>query len=387
MSRPTAIDLFCGAGGLSLGLEQAGFDVVAAVDCDRINCQTHKLNFPNCPAICKDIAELTAAELRQLAGIGEGTIDLVAGSPPCQGFSLIGKRKLNDNRNNLVFHFVRLIAELRPNYFLMENVPGLIMRSRSVSAGESHRKYLDSAIDYLWAAGYVVRSPVVLNAADYGVPQNRRRLILIGAKRGCDLSTYPQPIQKMPPSVWDAIADLPEVSNYPELLDRDWLETLSRQWITPPGTYAAALRWDTDKHFGHVRQFNSNLLTNSQRSRHSLESIARFAKTPPGQLDPISRFHKLNPFGLAPTLRAGTGSDRGNHTAPRPIHPHQPRCITVREGARLHSFPDWFRFHPTILHGFRQVGNSVPPLLARAIASEIIYALGYFNSSHKLSIS
>ncbi|MFB2970358.1 DNA cytosine methyltransferase [Aerosakkonema sp. BLCC-F183] len=377
--RPTAIDLFCGAGGLSLGLEQAGFDVVAAVDVDRINCQTHKLNFPHCPAICKDIAELTAAELRQLAGIGDRTINLVAGSPPCQGFSLIGKRRLGDDRNNLVFHFVRLVAELRADYFIMENVPGLMMRS--------HRKYLDNAIDYLWATGYVVRSPVVLNAADYGVPQNRRRLFLIGSRRGLDLPTYSQVVPKMPPTVWEAIADLPEVTNYPELLERDWLEIQSGQWVTLPGTYAAQLRWDTDKHFGYVRQFNPNLLTNSQRSIHSPKSIARFAATPPGRLEPVSHFHKLNPFGLAPTLRAGTGSDRGNHTAPRPIHPHQRRCITVREGARLHSYPDWFRFHPTILHGFRQVGNSVPPLLARAIASEVIYAMGYFNISHKLSIS
>jgi DNA (cytosine-5)-methyltransferase 1 len=367
MSRPTAIDLFCGAGGFSLGLEQAGFDIVAAVDNDRINCQTHKLNFPHCPTVCKDIAHLTAAQLRQLAGIGERAINLVVGSPPCQGFSLIGKRRLEDDRNSLVFHFVRLVVELRADYFVMENVPGLMMRN--------HRQYLDAAIDRFRAAGYVVRSPVVLNAADYGVPQSRRRLILLGARRGCDLPTYPQSIQKMPPTVWDAIGDLPEVATYPDLFNRDWVETQSGQWITPLGTYAAAQRWDTDKHFGYIRQFNSNLLTNSQRTNHSPESLARFAKTPPGRLEAVSHFHKLNPYGIAPTLRAGSGSDRGNHTAPRPIHPHQPRCITVREGARLQSFPDWFRFHPTILNGFRQVGNSVPPMLARAIATEIISAL------------
>lgn len=374
MNRPTAIDLFCGAGGLSLGLEQAGFDIVAAVDNDRINCQTHRLNFPRCPTVCKDIEQLTATELRQLAGIGDRTINLVAGSPPCQGFSLIGKRRLEDDRNNLVSHFARLVAELRADYFIMENVPGLMMRS--------HRKYLDSAIEQLRNADYVVRSPVVLNAADYGVPQRRRRLIWIGSKRGCDLPTYPQPIRKMPPSVWEAIGDLPEVTDYPELLERDWLEAPSGQWITVPRTYAAALRWDTENHFGQIRQFDPDLLTNSQRSNHTLESIARFAATPPGRLEPISHFHKLNPFGLAPTLRAGSVAGRGNHTAPRPIHPHLPRCITVREGARLQSFPDWFRFHPTILNGFRQVGNSVPPMLARAIASEVIYAMGYIAKGY-----
>lgn len=367
MTKPTAIDLFCGAGGLSLGLEQAGFDLIAAVDCDRINCQTHKLNFPKSPVVCTDITYLTAVELRSKSGIGDRKINLVAGSPPCQGFSLIGRRRLEDDRNNLVFHFVRLVAELGADYLVMENVPGMMMRE--------HRQYLDNAIDYLWAAGYVIRSrsdsegvsPVLLNAADYGVPQNRRRLILMGARRGCDLPTYPQPVGKMPPTVWEAIADLPEVNNYSELLDRDWIET---DWFTKEGTYAASLRWDG------ARTFNPNLLTNSKRCQHSPESVFRFAITPPGKIEPISRFHKLNPYGLAPTLRAGTGNDRGNHTAPRPIHPHQPRCITVREGARLHSVPDWFRFHPTILCGFRQLGNSVPPLLGHAIASSIIDVIG-----------
>ncbi|XWK89440.1 MAG: DNA cytosine methyltransferase [Phormidium sp.] len=344
MSRPTAIDLFCGAGGMSLGLEQAGFDVVAAVDVDRINCQTHKLNFPHSPVVCTDITDLTAVELRSSSGIGERKINLVAGSRPCQGFSLIGRRRQEDDRNKLVFHFVRLVAELGADYFIMENVPGLMMGS--------HRQYLDGVIDQLWNSNYVVLTPVILNAAHYGVPQNRKRLFLIGAKRGCDLPIYPQPIQKMPPTVWDAIDDLPEISNYPELLHSDSIEL---NWHTD-NPYAVFLRWD------NARIFNPNLLTNSKRSSHNPESIARFAKTPPGRIEPISHFHKLNPFGLAPTLRAGSGSDRGNHTAPRPIHPHQPRCITVREGARLHSFPDWFRFHPTILCGFRQVGNSVPPL-------------------------
>lgn len=367
MSRPTAIDLFCGVGGLSLGLEQAGFDVVAAVDCDRINCQTHKLNFPDCPTVCHDITKLTAASLRQIAGIGSRPIDLVAGGPPCQSFSLIGKRQLDDERSELIFEFARLAIELDTSYFIMENVPGLL--------SSKHRWYLDEVIKQFRNAGYVVHEPVILNAAHYGVPQNRKRLFLMGCKRGFDLPIYPPPDTKTGPTVWDALADLPEVSDYPELLTSDWIET---DWFTKEGTYAASLRsrsvplgvWD------NARTFNPNLLTNSKRCQHSPESIARFAKTPPGKIEPISRFHKLNPYGLAPTLRAGTGNDRGNHTAPRPIHPHQPRCITVREGARLHSFPDWFRFHPTILCGFRQLGNSVPPLLAKSIASSIIDVIG-----------
>jgi DNA (cytosine-5)-methyltransferase 1 len=111
-----------------------------------------------------------------------------------------------------------------------------------------------------------------------------------------------------------------------------------------------------------------------------LESIKRFQDTLPGKTEPISRFLKLDPEGVCNTLRAGTASNRGAFTSPRPIHPFTPRCITVREAARLHSYPDWFRFHATKWHGFRQVGNSVPPFLAKAVASEIIKALGVYPS-------
>jgi len=112
------------------------------------------------------------------------------------------------------------------------------------------------------------------------------------------------------------------------------------------------------------------------RTIHTPLSQERFSATGHGKVEPISRFLKLNPDGLCNTLRAGTGSDRGAFTSPRPIHPHAPRCITVREAARLHSYPDWFRFHVTKWHGFRQIGNSVPPLLGRAIASQLIRAIG-----------
>src|SRR5207244_3649928 len=109
---------------------------------------------------------------------------------------------------------------------------------------------------------------------------------------------------------------------------------------------------------------------------HTPLSQKRFQATAAGETEPVSRFLKLDPMGVCNTLRAGTGSDRGAFTSPRPIHPHSPRCITVREAARLHSYPDWFRFHATKWHGFRQVGNSVPPLLARAVAAELVRAMG-----------
>jgi DNA (cytosine-5)-methyltransferase 1 len=130
------------------------------------------------------------------------------------------------------------------------------------------------------------------------------------------------------------------------------------------------------ENYGYLRKYDRRILTSSLRTDHSSLSRERFAETEHGKTEPISRFHKLDPNGVCNTIRAGTGSDRGAFTSPRPIHPFKPRCITVREAARLHSYPDWFRFHATKWHGFRQLGNSVPPLLSQAIAEEIMKATG-----------
>jgi DNA (cytosine-5)-methyltransferase 1 len=128
--------------------------------------------------------------------------------------------------------------------------------------------------------------------------------------------------------------------------------------------------------------FDPALLTSSLRTIHTDLSKKRFLETAPGDTEPVSRFHKLDPKGVCNTIRAGTASDHGAFTSPRPIHPYSPRCITVREAARLHSYPDWFRFHVTKWHGFRQIGNSVPPLLARAVASKVYEV---FSSASKPS--
>jgi DNA (cytosine-5)-methyltransferase 1 len=154
---------------------------------------------------------------------------------------------------------------------------------------------------------------------------------------------------------------------------RDWVVANYAQ----PSEYASKLRnlSLTDDDYAYEREYNLDLLTCSRHTKHTQETIARFAATSPGKSDRISHFHRLDLDGLCITLRAGTASNRGAFTSPRPIHPITPRCITVREAARLHSYPDWFRFHATKWHGFRQIGNSVPPLLAKAVAKEIIRIL------------
>ncbi|WP_410481047.1 DNA cytosine methyltransferase [Pseudomonas plecoglossicida] len=365
-TRPIGIDLFAGAGGLSLGFEQAGFDIAAAVEIDPIHCATHEFNFPNCSTICASVTDLSGPEIRIRAGIGDKDIDVVFGGAPCQGFSMIGKRALDDSRNQLVFHYVRIVAELKPKYCVFENVKGLTLGK--------HAEFLKELIAALGEAGYDVTLPYrVLNAADYGVPQDRKRLFLIGTRRGLNTPVYPKPHLKRV-TVGEAISDLPDANTFEDLRENDQVVV---QWTTH-ASYARRLRGlEVDENdFGYERDFSKDILTSSTRTEHTALSQSRFLATEPGKTEEVSRFRKLPMDGLCNTLRAGTDSARGAFTSPRPIHPNLPRVITVREAARLHSFPDWFRFHTTKWHGFRQIGNSVPPLLGRAIASSVISALG-----------
>lgn len=378
--RPIGIDLFAGAGGLSLGFEQAGFDVKAAVEIDPVHCAVHKFNFPETAVIPRSVSGLTAAEIRMAAGIGDRPVDCVFGGPPCQGFSLIGHRVLDDPRNNLVLEFVRIVAELDAKTFVFENVKGLTVGK--------HRQFLDELVTAFDRAGYAVRLPwFVVDAAAYGTPQHRQRLILIGAKKGLPLPDYPRastdpadakkknPGLLVGPTVAEAIGDLPNADRFASLNESDSVRTTS---FGEPSAYAAELRCLTNEawHYGYVREWTPGVLTSSARTTHTEISRRRFSRTKPGEVEPISRFFKLPPNGLSNTLRAGTDGARGAFTSPRPIHYAYDRCITVREMARLHGFPDWFRLHATKWHGARQIGNAVPPPLARAIGSEIVKALG-----------
>lgn len=364
---------------MSLGFEQAGFDVAAAVEIDPIHCSVHKFNFPNCAVIPRSIQDVTGADIRKAAGIGNKVVDVVFGGPPCQGFSLIGHRSIDDPRNRLVLDFVRILRELDAKSFVFENVKGLTVGKQ--------RAFLNELIAAFDEAGYTVRTDwKVLDAADYGVPQHRQRLILFGVKRGMKLPNYPKPLtvpsdrsrdkSKLPlgPTCKDALDDLPDADSFALLNDLDTVKAK----LGRPSQYASEMRCLSNEawHFGHVRSWNPAFLTSSMRTGHTEISQRRFFETTPGTVEPISRFYKLAPDGLSNTLRAGTDGARGAFTSPRPIHYKLNRCVTVREMARLHGFPDWFRFHVTKWHGARQIGNAVPPPLARAIAGQVIAALG-----------
>lgn len=377
--RPIGVDLFAGAGGMSLGFEQAGFDVAAAVEYDPVHSATHEFNFPNCATICRSVADIDGGYIREHSQIGKQRVDVVFGGGPCQGFSLIGKRALDDPRNALTRHFVRIVMDLKATYFVFENVRGLTIGA--------HKNLLEEIIREFQEGGYnVVDDYRVLNASRYGVPQDRDRLFLIGARRGSRLPQYPAATHQPPngkgevhgcalkatPTVWDALRDLPEADQFDELLERDWVKAKFKQG----SDYSAALRGETqDPHdYSAGREYDQTILTSSLRTVHTAVSRRRFRDTKPGDTEGVSRYFRLSPNGICNTMRAGTASDHGAFSSPRPIHPYTARCITVREAARLHSYPDWFRFHVTKWHGFRQVGNSVPPLMARAVASEVMAA-------------
>lgn len=390
-SRPLAVDLFAGAGGLSLGIEQAGYEIAAAVEYDPIHAAVHEFNFRQGKTFCADVSKITGVEIREQSEIGDREIHLVAGGPPCQGISMIGRRAIDDPRNALLKEFVRIVLELKPRYFLMENVAGLMVGK--------HRQLLDEVVELFEVSGqYDVVTPVkVLQAADYGTPQSRLRMILLGARKGVALPAYPEPTHtprtikgtvpkgpKLPlgASVHDALSDLPDADLFEELLHDD---NVSGVTYGKASEYAARLRGSkkdpTD--FSRSRPRIADELTSSARTVHTKKSIDRFAEAAPGTTEIVSRFLRLHPDGVCNTLRAGTASDRGAYTAPRPIHPTLPRVITVREAARLHGYPDWFRFHVTKWNGFRQIGNSVPARLGRAVGAAILAADGVTPSKGK----
>lgn len=353
---------------MSLGLEAAGFDVVAAVEIDPVHALVHEVNFPYGATLCQDVTSLTKAKLfRAIAAKGYDPvkIDVLAGGPPCQGFSMMGKRDVEDPRNRLVFEYVRLLAEIQPKYFIFENVQGM--------ATGKNRPFLEELLVKLRKIGYDVLEPRVMDAADFGAPQHRNRLILLGSRRDVRPIAYPSPTHGAAlmglrefVTVRQAIADLESRAVFTDI----------DEGIPKPkrvSTFAKTLRQEF--RFCHRRKIKPSKLWGHLGSNHRDDIQARFRAASSAKKEPISRLFKLDADGLANTLRAGTPSNKGSFTAPRPIHYSQARCISIREAARLHTFPDWFQLHRKVWHGFREIGNAVVPLLAKAIGDRLIIAL------------
>jgi DNA (cytosine-5)-methyltransferase 1 len=360
---------------MSLGFEEAGFNVAAAFELDELHVAYHAKNFPKCTTVKADISQITGADVRKLGKLGDRQIDVLFGGSPCQGFSLIGRRDWEDPRSELLLDFARLIVQLQPSYFVVENVEGLLI-------GDA-KSFYDRFVALVSAAGYLVCDPWLLTATDFGVPQRRTRVFIVGFKRRLAKPTMPVgryfdstngheengSALKPCPTVWDAIGDLSLVGQSVALLKTDGF----KRAVRAPSRYAKILRGEErdPENKSQRRPDFPKILTGCLLTAHKDTTIDRFSVTQPGTYETVTRFYRLSKDGYSNTLRAGTDNTRGSYMAARPIHPEESRVIVAREAARLHSFPDWFIFHPTRWHAFRQIGNSVPPRLARSVASSI----------------
>ena len=337
------IDLFAGCGGFSRGAHEAGFEVVGALDSDPILSGSYSFNFPDTRFVWADARSIAGDGIRALGG---GRVDGIVGGPPCQGFSSIGRRVLSDPRRRLLWHFFRLVQEANPSFFVMENVKGLSYANAC--------SVLEEALG-LVEKHYALLGPVIWNAAEFGAATRRPRLFVVGIHKDKGDALTLEDVARLncnPATVKAAIADLDGAEPMEDEggFDR-WRITRRGR----PSGYAKELRAPDRCFTGH------------RPTLHSEAVVDRFRQVVPGGIDPVGRHPRLAWASQCPTLRAGTGADRGSYQSVRPIHPGEPRVITVREAARLQGFPDCHRFHPTIWHSFRMIGNSVSPIMAKAI--------------------
>lgn len=350
--RPRIVDLFCGCGGFSLGAHQAGLAPTVSFDVDATLTSSVSTNFPETKLALADLGTVAGCDIEAAAG---GQIDGMFGGPPCQGFSAMGHRREDDPRRDLLAHYFRLVNELKPAFFVMENVQGL--------GYADTLPVLNKAIDLLEGA-YELLGPIILDAADFGAATRRPRLFVIGTdRRRCDPLSLQDILAAKTASatVADAIMDLSSARYMED--DSNGFDVWERGIDMELSPYARSLA-NGDRCF-----------TGHRRTEHTPKVVERFRTVQPGTVDKVGRHPRLAWSGQCPTLRAGTGKDRGSFQAVRPLHPEEPRVITVREAARLQGFPDSFRFHPTTWHSFRMIGNSVSPIIAKVVLEKIYVRL------------
>ncbi|MCY3786609.1 MAG: DNA (cytosine-5-)-methyltransferase [bacterium] len=382
--RPIAIDLFCGAGGLSEGLESAGFRVALAVDLDEWALETHAHNFPGL-ALCRDLAEESVRE--EIARLLEGVdVGLIAGGPPCQPYSRAGRSKIrslvalgvrgrHDVRRELWRAFVDLVERVRPRAVVMENVPDMALGDDMV--------VLRVMLDSLERAGYEVDARI-MDTWLYGVPQHRQRLILAGVRAGAGFA-WPEATEQI--TVRDAIGDLPVLEVMPdapigaEVVDYGTPEMSDFAKRARKGCVGADAEVVFDHHTRAVRadDYEAFRMMTSDTLYSALpDSMKRYR-------DDIfnDKYNRLDWSSCARSITAHIAKDGYWY-----IHPEQHRTLTVREAARLQTFPDTFRFAGSRSHRFRQIGNAVPPVLGELIGSAILDGLrGEFRNLPSRSAS
>lgn len=346
MNQYNAIDLFCGAGGLSYGFECAGFNILLGIDNDQKALEVFERNHKGAKSICGDITQIDYEQIKEK--IGDKRIDIIIGGPPCQGMSLSGPRKFDDPRNKLYLSYIRLVDEIRPRAFVIENVPGLV----SLFNG----KIKDSIIEKFTAMGYKVKYQI-LCASDYGVPQNRKRVVFVGTREDVEFE-YPEKISEQVTCKM-ALSDLPP-------LEDELGEDISDYETEPTNPYQKLMRERSQKVHNHVAAAHSEKV----KKIISLVPDGCNYKSLPEEYRESRNFHvawtRFASNKPAPTIDTG----HRHH-----FHYQYNRVPTVRECARLQSFPDDFIFLGNKTQQFRQVGNAVPPLMAQAIAKQVMAML------------
>ncbi len=346
-TAPTAIDLFAGCGGISTGLLDAGVRVLAGFDHDKrsIEAYNYNHNYRGTSGFVVDIGRVHASELLQYAGVD--AVDMIVGGPPCQAFSIAGKRKgLEDERATLIWDYLRIVKALQPAVFVLENVANL--------AKFDNGQILSWITEEAESVGYCVRSHV-LSVSDYGVPQLRKRLFIMGM---LGASSF----------------DFPPMRTHGNIgIQAD----LFSQAIAPFPTTQQAIGDLPD-----VETTEARLIPNHEPTVHSAAMLEAFSRLEPGKRDRKSYHDRLHPDRLAYTLRAGSG----NFSPLRPVHYKYNRVITVRESARLQGFSDDFIWQDTIprLQQYRQVGNAVPPPVAKVLAIHAANRVGWDLSEPSL---
>jgi len=369
-SKPKAVSLFAGAGGMSLGMADAGFDVVFATDHDAHSASTYEVNHPETVFQLADARDLTIWTILDAVGLRPGEPDLVFGGPPCRGFSTGNRHNggLNNPHNALVREFARLVLELQPRWFVMENVTGLWRMDRGKVRYELLHKLGTSYT--VWLA--------ILNAADFGVPQLRHRVFFVGTRDPVEFE-FPvgqygqQPTLENPcpvpyVSLDEAISDLPSLS-------RGQGKDIMNHRRKPRSEYQRMMREGCDQVINHIITRSSPAVI--ERYRHikpggnwsslSDRLIGEWRTVPIDQVKEVSHgnlYRRLKPGEPAPTI--------GNFRKSMFIHPTENRGLSVREAARLQSFPDWYEFQGGIASMQQQVGNATPPLLAKAIGRQML---------------
>lgn len=384
-----SIDLFAGAGGLSCGLKQAGFLPLLANELVPQYAETYKQNHPDTEMLVGDVRQVCEINIKSRLGVNEGEIDLVAGGPPCQGFSINAPiRSLDDDRNHLFKDFLRVVSAIKPKAVLIENVPGIISMGKGTVVEQIYKE--------LQELGYHVKH-LILFAGHYGVPQMRFRTVFIGIRGRKEPIIFPEPeynaravanftgaqelCMYVPPlfalqlkphtTVWDALSDLPVIVNGLTTSPNDYRcppENDFQKYLRADGTalsahYCAKIAEINLERLKHIPQGGSwrdipvDLLpAGLKRARRS---------------DHTKRYGRLHPDALCSTVLTKCDPHWGSF-----FHPTQNRIISVREAARIQSFPDSYRFTGSITQQYEQVGNAVPPLLGRAIGLQIAKMLG-----------